>query len=75
MLFASTNPIRNRFKQLLCLYGRKHKGDDAVFKEGLEKIILPEDMTLLRRHKVLFSDLDIVGHVNNVKYIEWCLDQ
>jgi len=23
---------------------------------------------------VRFSDLDIVGHVNNVKYMEWCVD-
>jgi len=23
---------------------------------------------------IFFSDLDIVGHVNNVKYMEWCLD-
>jgi acyl-ACP thioesterase len=25
-------------------------------------------------HKVVLSDLDIVNHVNNVKYMEWCLD-
>jgi acyl-ACP thioesterase len=24
--------------------------------------------------KVVLSDLDIVNHVNNIKYIEWCLD-
>ena len=23
---------------------------------------------------VVLSDLDIVNHVNNVKYLEWCLD-
>jgi acyl-ACP thioesterase len=23
---------------------------------------------------VVLSDLDIVNHVNNIKYIEWCLD-
>jgi acyl-ACP thioesterase len=49
-------------------------GDGSVFKEGLEKIVLPEKMVELSQHKVLFSDLDIVGHVNNVKYMEWCID-
>jgi acyl-ACP thioesterase len=24
--------------------------------------------------EVVLSDLDIVNHVNNVKYLEWCLD-
>ena len=23
---------------------------------------------------MVFSDLDIVGHVNNVRYMEWCID-
>ena len=23
---------------------------------------------------MVFSDLDIIGHVNNVKYLEWCID-
>ena len=23
---------------------------------------------------VVLSDLDIVNHVNNVKYLEWCMD-
>ena len=23
---------------------------------------------------MLFSDLDVVNHANNVKYLEWCLD-
>jgi len=31
-------------------------------------------MTEMAQRKVLFSDLDIVGHVNNVKYMEWCID-
>lgn len=49
-------------------------GRDRVFDGSLEKIILPGGMKELDRRKVLFSDLDIVGHVNNVKYIEWCID-
>jgi len=47
---------------------------DQVFAESLEKIEVPEALQPLNLHRVKFSDLDIVGHVNNVKYIEWCID-
>lgn len=45
-----------------------------VFESKLEKIELPDGMQGLDQHTVSFSDLDIVGHVNNVKYMEWCID-
>lgn len=38
------------------------------------KIETKTDRTLLNERTVQFSDLDIVNHVNNVKYLEWCLD-
>lgn len=50
------------------------KGEESVFGEGLEKIVLPDSLEHLADHRVLFSDVDIVGHVNNVKYMEWCID-
>jgi medium-chain acyl-[acyl-carrier-protein] hydrolase len=49
-------------------------GTDSVFEENLDKIHLPDQMEELARRSVQFSDLDIVGHVNNVKYMEWCID-
>lgn len=42
--------------------------------ERVKKIHIPKDATLVGIHKVVFSDLDVVNHVNNVKYLEWCLD-
>ena len=48
---------------------------ESVFEESLEKIELPETLHPSGQKEVLFSDIDIVGHVNNVKYIEWSLDQ
>ena len=48
--------------------------NNPVFDSGLERISLPEELDLLSSHEVQYSDLDIVGHVNNVKYMEWCLD-
>jgi len=47
---------------------------EQVFREPLDKIELPGESKPLQLHKVLFSDLDILGHVNNVKYMEWCID-
>ena len=29
---------------------------------------------MVSERTVVLSDLDIVNHVNNVKYLEWCLD-
>lgn len=49
-------------------------GSESVFEENLHKIQLPPRMDEIARRQVQFSDLDIVGHVNNVKYMEWCID-
>lgn len=40
----------------------------------VRKIIIPQKMQIVNTRKVVLSDLDIVNHVNNVKYLEWCLD-
>jgi len=48
--------------------------EKKMFTEALDKIAVPEKTGLLNTHKVVFSDLDIVGHVNNVRYMEWCID-
>lgn len=48
--------------------------DEKVFQTPLEKITLPENMENMGTHTVVHSDLDVVGHVNNVKYMEWCID-
>jgi acyl-ACP thioesterase len=43
-------------------------------KDGFSKIIIPSEKAIIFERKVYLSDLDIVNHVNNVKYLEWCLD-
>ena len=42
--------------------------------ERVKKIDLYEEMKNVKQRTVVLSDLDIVNHVNNVKYLEWCLD-
>lgn len=40
----------------------------------LSKIKLNDDKEMVFERTIVLSDLDIVNHVNNVKYLEWCLD-
>lgn len=47
---------------------------DSVFVETPPKISLPEHMEEIYSRTAKYSDIDIVGHVNNVRYIEWCID-
>ena len=43
-------------------------------EKSFSKINLAREMDVLNSRRVVLSDLDIVNHVNNVKYLEWCLD-
>ena len=42
--------------------------------ESFKKVNLQRENTLVNEKIVVLSDLDIVFHANNVKYLEWCLD-
>lgn len=48
--------------------------EDTVFSARSEKIEITDQLTEIYNRKVHFADLDIVGHVNNVSYMEWCMD-
>lgn len=48
--------------------------DNFTTQKRVKKITIPADAEFAGLHKVVFSDLDLVNHVNNVKYLEWCLD-
>ncbi len=45
-----------------------------AIKEACDKLIPPADMEFCRTKEVLFSDLDMMLHTNNAKYLEWALD-
>lgn len=47
---------------------------ESVFNEPLGKLQPPGEQKLLRKYVVSYSDIDLVYHVNNVKYIELMLD-
>jgi acyl-ACP thioesterase len=42
--------------------------------KSFQKINLNFEMQFLKNKTIFLSDLDIVNHANNVKYLEWCLD-
>ncbi len=42
--------------------------------EQVSRISFAKDAELINERSVQLSDLDIVNHVNNIKYLEWCLD-
>lgn len=48
----------------------EHKATEKTFS----KINLTNETEMVFEKTVALSDLDIVNHVNNVKYLEWCLD-
>lgn len=47
-----------------------------AIEEQAGKVMLPKDVEpeLVHTHKVVWSDIDTNGHVNNVKYAVWALD-
>ncbi|RZJ68382.1 MAG: acyl-[acyl-carrier-protein] thioesterase [Flavobacterium sp.] len=48
--------------------------DSMPSEEPFSKIDLSRETAINSSRKVVLSDLDIVYHANNVKYLEWCLD-
>jgi medium-chain acyl-[acyl-carrier-protein] hydrolase len=43
-------------------------------QKRVSKIDFDIEAAMRNSRKVVFSDLDIVNHVNSMKYLEWCLD-
>lgn len=48
--------------------------ENKATRETFSKINLNQDKEIVFEKTVRLSDLDIVNHANNVKYLEWCLD-
>ena len=48
--------------------------NDRATSKPFAKIEIGEERLTVVQRKVQLSDLDIVNHANNVKYLEWCLD-
>ncbi len=46
----------------------------STLNETLEKIALPAEMTAVLTRQAGYSDLDLMNHVNNARYVEWICD-
>jgi acyl-ACP thioesterase len=49
--------------------------DDRATNQSFSKIDMGTERSVVAYRTVQLSDLDIVNHANNVKYLEWCLDE
>lgn len=64
-----------RPEDLSSLLETLEKVDDAI-EEPAPKLVLPKDSEpeYAGDHIVAYSDIDIIGHTNNVRYIVWSMD-
>ena len=50
--------------------------NEHAIEELAERVIMPRDCTpeLVGEHTVRYSDVDFLGHTNNVRYVVWAMD-
>jgi acyl-ACP thioesterase len=73
--WAVFNTKTRRPEQLALPYSHfKLFPENKATNESFSKINVLGNTEIVLKKTVLLSDLDIVNHVNNVKYLEWCLD-
>lgn len=62
-----------RPEELAGLLEQKEKLEDSI-EEPAPKIQMPKDAQPAGAHTVSYSDIDILGHTNNVRYMVWAMD-
>lgn len=72
--WAVFNTQTRRPENLALPHEHFEKYSERATSEPFSKIDFQHDMTTVANRRIQISDLDIVNHVNSVKYVEWCLD-
>jgi acyl-ACP thioesterase len=72
--WAVFNTQTRRPENLSLPHEHFEKYSERATSEPFSKIDFQHDMNTVASRRVQLSDLDIVNHVNSVKYLEWCLD-
>ena len=49
---------------------------DNAIERPADKVMMPRGVTpeIAGEHKVEFSDIDLLGHTNNARYVVWAMD-
>ena len=72
--WAVFNTKTRRPENLALAHEHFQKFPERATLSTFSKIDFQHNIIPVAIHKVKLSDLDIVNHVNSVKYLEWCLD-
>lgn len=65
-----------RSESLLGIVPEDTRCDDDAIAEPAPKIVMPHaaEAEMIAGHTVAYSDVDLNGHTNNVRYIVWAMD-
>ena len=72
--WAVINTKTRRPDAIALPYEHFEKFENDATKEPTKKIDIDVNSITVGNRKVVLSDVDVVNHVNNVKYMEWCFD-
>ena len=74
-LWVVLNTLKRRPEAIVLPHDHLQKFPDRKpTTHSFGKIDLNQPTDLVGEHTVVYSDLDALNHVNNAKYVEWCLD-
>lgn len=73
-LWAIFNTKTRRPDTLAVPHDHFEKFPVKATEKSVDRVNLKEVNTTIFEREVHLSDLDVVNHVNNVKYLEWCLN-
>ena len=72
--WAVINTNKRKPESLALPHEHFEKFPENATEKSFSKIDLKEELEILENYTVRLSDLDVVNHANNVKYLEWCLN-
>lgn len=65
-----------RSEEILGMVPVSTQCDDDAVEERCGKVVMPKDAEpeMVAERKVAYSDIDILGHTNNARYVAWAMD-